>query len=95
MTPELGDTAKRRFQDLAANWNDPNRNSNQPSRPLFGFGGGGTQGNAANRGNERRGLLSSDLNMDEEEEMDFVGGGEGGGRDVEMNSVGRGSKKKD
>jgi hypothetical protein len=33
--------------------------------------------------------------MDEEEEMDFMGGGEGGGRDFEMNTVGRGSKKKD
>ena len=95
---ELGDTAKRRFQDLAASWNDPNRNSNQSQRPLFGgFGGaGGTRDGHANRGNERRGLLSSDLNMEEdEEEMNFVGVGEGGGRDVEMNSVGRGDKKKD
>ncbi|KAL3774637.1 hypothetical protein ACHAW5_008560 [Stephanodiscus triporus] len=96
---KLGDTAKRRFQDLAASWNDASRNSNQPSRPLFGGfgggGGGGTQGNAI-RGNERRGLLSSDLNMleEEEDEVDFVGGGEGG-RDVEMNSVWRGDKKKD
>ncbi len=41
-------------------------------------------------------MLSNDLNMEEdEEEMDFVGAGDGEGRDVEMNSVGRGDKKKD
>ena len=94
---ELGDTAKRRFQDFAASWNDPNRQSHN-QRPLFGGGGGGSQSNV-NRGNERRGLLSNDLNMEEEEEeLDFVGGGHGGGsgRDFEMNDVaGRGDKKKD
>ena len=88
---ELGDAAKRRFQEMAANWNDPNRQQ----RPLFG---GGAQQSATNRGtgNEQRGLLSNDLNMEEEEEeeMDFIGGGSSG-RDFEMNDVGSGSKKKD
>ncbi|KAL7535587.1 hypothetical protein ACHAXR_008080, partial [Thalassiosira sp. AJA248-18] len=98
---DLGDTAKRRFQNFAASWNDPNAQSNRQSRPLFGGvgvgggGGGGAQSNTNNRGNERRGLLSNDLNMDEEEEeMDFVGGGNSG-RDVEMNDVGGYDKKKD
>mmetsp|Transcript_6334 Transcript_6334/g.15762 ORF Transcript_6334/g.15762 Transcript_6334/m.15762 type:complete len:382 (+) Transcript_6334:77-1222(+) len=89
---ELGDKAKLRFQEIAANWNDPNR---QNQRPLFGGGGGAhVQSNAnANTGNERRGLLSNDLNMEEEEEMEFIGGG--GGNAFEMNDVGSGSKKKD
>lgn len=93
--PELGDNAKKRFQDFAASWNDPNRQSNQTSRPAL-FGGGSA--NASNRGNERRGLLSNDLNMEEEEEeeMDFIGGGGTGSRAFEMNDVGgSGDKKKD
>jgi hypothetical protein len=96
---ELGDNAKRRFQAFAASWNDPNAQSaSRPGGGLFGsgFGGTGSQTNV-NRGNERRGLLSNDLNMDEEEEeeMDFVGGGSSG-RDFEMNeNIGGGDKKKD
>lgn len=88
---EMGDNAKRRFQELAAGWNDPSRQSNQPSRPLFG--GGGNANANANRGNESRGLLSNDLNMeeDEEEEMDFIGGG---GNAYEMNDVGGSADKK-
>ncbi|KAL9185110.1 hypothetical protein ACHAXT_002887 [Thalassiosira profunda] len=88
---ELGDNAKRRFQEFAASWNDPN--ANRQSNSLFG-GGGAPSG--ASRGNERRGLLSSDLDLDEgEEEMDFIGSG-GSGRDFEMNDVGgSGNKKKD
>ena len=94
---ELGDKAKSRFQDFVASWNDPNAQANR--RALFG---GGAQNNTANRGNERRGLLSNDLNMDEdEEELDFVGGNSD--RAVEMNDVGgsgakinwSGDKKKD
>lgn len=97
---ELGDNAKSRFQAFAASWNDPNAQTNR--RPLFG--GSGSQ-NTVNRGNERRGLLSNDLNMDEEEELDFVGGAANTGRDFEMNDVGSsasgakidwsGDKKKD
>lgn len=88
---ELGDNAKRRFQQFAANWNDPAAQANR--RALFGGGGGGRRPAApAGAGFERRGLLSGDLNMDEdeEEEMDFVGSsGNGGGntRDYEMNDV--------
>ena len=94
---ELGDKAKSRFQDFVASWNDPNAQANR--RALFG---GGAQNNTASRGNERRGLLSNDLNMDEdEEELDFVGGNSD--RAVEMNDVGgsgakinwSGDKKKD
>ena len=33
--------------------------------------------------------------MDDEEEMDFVGGSGNSGRDFEMNDVGSGDKKKD
>ena len=89
---ELGDTAKRRFQDLAANWTDPNRNTTNQSSSS-------SQSNTTNNRNERSGLLSNDLNMDEEEEeeMNFVGGGGGGGEFVELGDV-RGSgmgKKKD
>mmetsp|Transcript_2212 Transcript_2212/g.5122 ORF Transcript_2212/g.5122 Transcript_2212/m.5122 type:complete len:371 (-) Transcript_2212:3-1115(-) len=91
---ELGDTAKRRFQEFAANWGDPNRqqaqtNSNSAS-------GGADHRYRSN--NERRGLLSNDLDMDEEEEeLNFVGGGGGGsGEFVELGDVrGSGSKKKD
>jgi len=89
---DLGENAKRRFQHFASSWNDPNAQTNR--RPLFGGGGGSSGGHTiANRGNERRGLLSNDLTMDEdeeEEEMDFVGGATGG-RDFEMNDVGSGS----
>jgi len=86
---ELGDVAKNRFQAFAAGWN-----SHQNSSGGGGlFGGGNNTSSATNpspRGNERRGLLS-DLDMDEEEEeMDFVGGG----RDVELQSVGRSGDKK-
>lgn len=94
LAAELGDTAKRRFQEFAANWGDPNRqraqtNSNSAS-------GGADPRNRSN--NERRGLLSNDLDMDEEEEeLNFVGGGGGGsGEFVELGDVrGAGNKKKD
>ena len=92
---KLGDVAKRRFQDFAASWNDPNRQSNQSSRPLFGGGGGRSQTNV-NTGNERRGLLADDLNMEDEgEELDFVGSGGNSTSNnfFEMNDVG--DKKKD
>jgi hypothetical protein len=80
---ELGDTAKRRFQALAANWNQPNMQQNRTS-------------SAVAPQNERRGLLSNDLNMEEEEEMDFVGGGRSRGDAVELGDIGgSGSKKKD
>ena len=86
---ELGDTAKRRFQEFAANWSDPRRQSNASSFSR--------QSQA--RGNERRGLLSGELNLEEEEEMDFVAGsGRGGGELVELGDVrggGGASKKKD
>eukprot|EP00581_Thalassiosira_minuscula_P006852 CAMPEP_0183702876 /NCGR_PEP_ID=MMETSP0737-20130205/830_1 /TAXON_ID=385413 /ORGANISM="Thalassiosira miniscula, Strain CCMP1093" /LENGTH=368 /DNA_ID=CAMNT_0025929559 /DNA_START=70 /DNA_END=1176 /DNA_ORIENTATION=+ len=96
---ELGDNAKRRFQELAAGWNDPNKQGG--NRRLFG--GASQSLNAANQGNERRGLLANDLNMDEEEEeMNFIGGGRSSGNDFEMNDVGSsgrvdwsGDKKKD
>ena len=94
---ELGDVAKSRFQAFAASWNDPNRQANsQSSRPLFGGLGGGSQSNV-NAGNERRGLLADDLNMEEGEELEFVGGHEPSGNVFEMNDVGGGSadKKKD
>lgn len=92
---KLGDAARRRFQVLASNWNDQ---SGTPGtgRPawLGGVGGGGGGGTPSNRpNNESRRLLASDLNMDEEEEMNFDGGrSNSGGTDVEMNSYG---KKKD
>ena len=95
---KLGDVAKRRFQDFAANWNgnDPNRQSNQSSRQLFGGGGGGRSQSNVNTGNERRGLLADDLNMEDEgEELDFIGNGGNSSSNnfVEMNDVG--DKKKD
>mmetsp|Transcript_19713 Transcript_19713/g.30971 ORF Transcript_19713/g.30971 Transcript_19713/m.30971 type:complete len:403 (+) Transcript_19713:96-1304(+) len=90
---DLGDNAKRRFQHFASSWNDPNAQTNR--RPLFGGGGVGGGQTTTNRGNESRGLLSNDLNMDDdEEEMDFVGGATGGSRDFEMNDVGSGSGAK-
>jgi len=92
---KLGDAAKRRFQTFAANWNDPNRQSNQSSRPLFG-GGGRSQQSNVNTGNERRGLLANDLNMEDEgEELDFIGSGGNSSSNnfFEMNDVG--DKKKD
>lgn len=100
---ELGDNAKSRFQAFAERWNDNNAQPNQPKRGLFGVGGGNAapaaaaQTNANRGGNERTGLLSNDLDMDEEEEeMDFVGSGGAGGRDFEMNAVGGSyDKKKD
>ena len=90
---ELGDVAKNRFQAFAAGWNT--QNSSGSGGGLFGVGGGNnTNATPSPRGNERRGLLS-DLDMDEdEEEMDFVGGSGGGGRDVELQSVGRSGDKK-
>ena len=91
---KLGEAAKRRFQTFAANWNDPNRQSNQSSRPLFG--GGTSQQSNVNTGNERRGLLANDLNMEDEgEELDFVGNGGNSSSNnfFEMNDVG--DKKKD
>lgn len=92
-TKELGDAAKRRLENLAASWKDSNRRPMPLSRPLFGGGGSGSATQPAR--NERRGLLSNDLIMDDEEEMDFVGG-ENSGRDLEMNDVGSsGNKKKD
>jgi len=91
---ELGDVAKNRFQAFAAGWNTQN-SSGGGGGGLFGVGGGNnTNATSSPRGNERRGLLS-DLDMDEdEEEMDFVGGSGGGGRDVELQSVGRSGDKK-
>ncbi|KAL7469526.1 hypothetical protein ACHAXS_009946 [Conticribra weissflogii] len=91
---ELGDAAKRRFQEFAANWGDPNRPQAQ-NHSDSASGGGNPR-----RHNERRGLLSNDLDMDEEEEeeeLNFVGGGRGGsGEFVELGDVrGAGSKKKD
>lgn len=86
---ELGDTAKRRLEDLAARWRDSNG-------PRHRFGGAAASGTSPQPiRNERRGLLSDDLNMDDEEEMDFVGGSGNSGRDFEMNDVGSGDKKKD
>ncbi len=76
------------MEDLAASWRDSNR-----SRPRFG--GALSGGTPQPIRNERRGLLTDDLNMDDEEEMDFVGGGGNSGRDFEMNDIGRGDKKKD
>ena len=94
---DLGDNAKRRFQAFAASWNDPNAQQQGGGsgnrRPLFGGAGSSSQNvTGQSRGNERRGLLSNDLDM-EEEELDFVGGG--GGNSVEMNDVGGYDKKKD
>ncbi len=97
---ELGDVAKNRFQAFAAGWNSHNStfNNNGGGGGLFGGGGrntttNGNGGNPSPRGNERRGLLS-DLDMDEEEEeMEFIGG-TSGGRDVELQSVGRSGDKK-
>lgn len=92
---ELGDVAKNRFQAFAAGWNTQN-SSGGGGGGLFGVGGGNnTNATPSPRGNERRGLLSG-LDMDEdEEEMDFVGGSSGGGgRDVELQSVGRSGDKK-
>lgn len=66
---QLGNEARSRFQQFAASWNDPNR------APLFGGGQEAARRQPQQRGNERRGLLSSsELDMEEEEEMDFVGG---------------------
>ena len=99
---ELGDAARQRFQAFAAGWNNAQGNNNTTNSGgggLFGLGGavggsgGGSGGSPSNRGggNERRGLLSGELDMDEEEEeMDFIGGG----RDVELKSVGRSGDKK-
>jgi ribosomal protein L12E/L44/L45/RPP1/RPP2 len=93
---ELGDAARQRFQAFAAGWNNAQGNTNNSGGGggLFGLGGavGGGGGSPSNRGgNERRGLLSGELDMDEdEEEMDFIGGG----RDVELKSVGRSGDKK-
>jgi ribosomal protein L12E/L44/L45/RPP1/RPP2 len=96
---ELGDAARQRFQAFAAGWNNAqgsNANTNSGGGGLFGLGGAGAVGGGSpnNRGgNERRGLLSGELDMDEdEEEMDFIGGG--AGRDVELKSVGRSGDKK-
>mmetsp|Transcript_12900 Transcript_12900/g.19892 ORF Transcript_12900/g.19892 Transcript_12900/m.19892 type:complete len:381 (+) Transcript_12900:93-1235(+) len=95
---ELGDVAKNRFQAFAAGWNSHNStfNNNGGGGGLFGGRNTTTNGNGGNpspRGNERRGLLS-DLDMDEEEEeMEFIGG-TSGGRDVELQSVGRSGDKK-
>ena len=94
---DLGDNAKRRFQAFAASWNDPNAQQQGGGsgnrRPLFGGAGSSSQNvTGQSRGNEHRGLLSNDLDM-EEEELDFVGGG--GGNSVEMNDVGGYDKKKD
>ena len=90
---KLGDAARRRFQVLASNWNDQ---SGTPGtgRPAWLGGGGGSGGTSSNRpNNESRRLLASDLNMDEEEELNFDGGrSNSGGLDVEMNSY---DKKKD
>ena len=96
---ELGDAARQRFQAFAAGWNNAqgNTTNNSGGGGLFGLGGavggGGGGSSPSNRGgNERRGLLSGgELDMDEdEEEMDFIGGG----RDVELKSVGRSGDKK-
>ena len=78
---ELGDQAKSRFQQFAANWNNPNR----AGRPLFG---GGPPAAPQQRMNESRGLLADDLGLeDEEEEMSFIGG--------DSNSFEMQDKKKD
>jgi hypothetical protein len=88
----MGDTAKRRFQEFAANWSDPSRRYQYPQQH---------QPNAAAAAgtNERRGLLSNN-DLDMEEEMDFVGGS-GRGDAVELRDVSSGGvdwsgdKKKD
>lgn len=71
---DLGDAAKRRFQAFAASWSDPNQRTAQ--RP-------------SSAGNERRGLLSSNNDLDMEEEMNFVGSGNGDA--VELRDVGGGA----
>lgn len=89
---DLGDNAKKRFQNFAASWNEPNAQSNRASRPALFGGGGAASSNANNRGNERTGLLDLGLEEDEEE-LDFVGGNNNA---FEMNDVGgNGDKKKD
>eukprot|EP00804_Cyclotella_cryptica_P016197 CCRYP_005699-RA/>CCRYP_005699-RA protein AED:0.01 eAED:0.01 QI:217/1/1/1/0.66/0.5/4/2369/321 len=75
---ELGDAAKRRFQEFAANWSDPNRINRNTQRP-------------AAQTTERRGLLSSNNDLDMEEEMNFVGGSSAAGDAVELRDVGGGS----
>lgn len=78
---ELGDQARSRFQQFAANWNE----NRAAGRPLFG---GGPPAAPQQRMNESRGLLSNDLGLDdEEEEMAFVGG--------DSNSFEMQDKKKD
>ena len=78
---ELGDQARSRFQQFAANWNE----NRAAGRPLFG---GGPPAAPQQRVNESRGLLSNDLGLeDEEEEMAFVGG--------DSNSFEMQDKKKD
>lgn len=93
---ELGDVAKSRFQAFAAGWNSHNHQNSSGGGGGGLFGGGGAHNNSGpspRGGNERRGLLSSDLDMEEdEEEMDFIGGNSG--RDVELQSVGRSGDKK-
>ena len=81
---DLGDAAKRRFQAFAASWSDPNRSSPQRT----------------SSGNERRGLLSGNADLDMEEEMNFVGSSNNDA--VELRDVGgsggvdwSGDKKKD
>ncbi|KAL7517615.1 hypothetical protein ACHAWX_002526 [Stephanocyclus meneghinianus] len=71
---ELGDTAKRRFQEFAANWSDPNRRNRNTHRQTA-------------QTTERRGLLSNTNELDMEEEMDFVGGASSTGEAVELRDV--------
>lgn len=89
---KMGDTAKRRFQELAATWGD-NGNRGGGSGGSGGSGGmhmGFGRASGGGPAAERRGLLDED-----EEELTFQV--DGGGHSVELQDIGEGngSKKKD
>jgi hypothetical protein len=84
---EMGENAKKRFQDLATKFKK-NLNQNQTNRNLNSGGSFGAGGGAA----ERRGLLDIHDDDDDEQEISFVGGG---GAEMRTMDAGFAFNKKD